>query len=259
MNPGVTIQVVEAASSSFDDMFAGVQYASNPPQGSPLKKPDIVSMSWGAGESRSQTFYDKYFSDKKISYLASSGDNNFTCFPSTCNNVLSIGGTTLYLDSNNQRTKETTWMSAGCGVSSIVSKPTHQSNMSSLNKYNKRIVPDISGVANSSTGVCVVYNNTVHVVGGTSVSCPIMAGILSIAFSKRKELRKPEFTTVNGDRNNLNTFLYNLHNVRQTYKTNFYDITVGKDGYYQSGQGHDLATGLGVPIGVKLIQTLINA
>ena len=258
MNPSVIIQVVEAASSSFDDMFAAVQYATSPPPGSPLKKPDVISMSWGASESSAQTAYDKYFSDKNISYLASSGDHNFACFPSTCNNVLSIGGTTLYVDSNNKRNKETTWMSAGCGMSSIVSKPSHQSNMPSLNKYNNRIVPDISGVANSSTGVCVVYGGNTHIVGGTSVSCPIMAGILSIAFSKRKELRKPAFTTVNGAPNNLHTFLYNLYKVPQTYKTNFYDITLGKNGDFQSGQGHDMATGLGVPIGVNLIQTLIN-
>jgi len=259
MNPNATIQVVEAASSSFDDMFAGVQYASNPPTGSPLKKPDVISMSWGAGESLIQTFYDKYFSDKSICYLASSGDNNFCCYPSTSNNVLSIGGTTLYLDGNNNRTKETTWMSAGCGVSSVFTKPSYQNNMILLNKYKKRVIPDVSGVANASTGVCVVYDGSTYIVGGTSVSCPIMAGILSIAFSYRKELKKKSFTTVNGVNNNLQKFLYNLQKTPQVYTTNFYDIIIGKDGEYQSGKGHDIATGLGVPIGSKLIKTLIDA
>ena len=259
MNTDVNVQVVEAASSSFDDMFAGVQYASNPPPDSPLKKPDVISMSWGASESINQSAYDSFFSDPNICYLASSGDHNFTCYPSTCSNVLAIGGTTLYLDSNNYRTKETTWMSAGSGVSSIVSKPSYQNDMNSLSKYTNRITPDISGVANASTGVCVVYNGQTQIVGGTSVSCPIMAGILSRAFSKRKELGKPPFTTVENAKNNLHKFLYSLQKIPQVYQTNFYDITVGMDGIFQAGQGYDMATGLGVPIGTVLIQTLIDA
>lgn len=39
MNPYANIQVVEAVSSSFDDMFAALQYANNPPPGSPLQNP----------------------------------------------------------------------------------------------------------------------------------------------------------------------------------------------------------------------------
>jgi len=259
MNPNATIQVVEAASSSFDDMFAGVQYASNPPPGSLLTKPDIISMSWGAGESPAQTLYDKYFSDKSICYLASSGDNNFCCYPSTSKHLLSIGGTTLYLDPSNIRTKETTWMSAGCGVSSVFTKPSYQNDMTSLSKYGNRVIPDLSGVANASTGVCVVYGGSTSIVGGTSVSCPIMAGILSIAFSYRKELNKKSFTTVEKEENNLQKFLYKLYKNKQVYSSNFYDITIGKDGDYQSEKGYDIATGLGVPIGATLIKTLIDA
>jgi subtilase family serine protease len=256
MNPMATIQVVEARSSSFNDMFNAVQYASYPPPGSPLVIPDVISMSWGANESSAQINYDKFFSNTNICYLAATGDTNTVNYPATCPNVLAVGGTSLSLDTSNKRVKETTWSSAGCGTSSVYFKPSYQSNIYSS---PRRAVPDISGVANSSTGVVVIYNNRSVIVGGTSVSTPITAGILSASCSKRKELKKKSFTTINNTSNNLQKALYLLYNKVSVYNTNFYDVKIGYDGAFVAGQGYDFATGLGVMNGVEITKTLINA
>jgi len=257
MNPGATIQVVEARSSSFADMFEAVQYASNPPTGSNITAPHIISMSWGANENTSQVYYDKFFSNQSVLYVAATGDNNFCCYPAVSPHVLAVGGTSLSVNGQNQRTKETTWSAAGCGFSSIYSKPTYQSNTS--NKYAKRIVPDVSGVANSSTGVVVIFNDRQYIVGGTSVSTPIVAGILSIPCSKRSELNKPAFTTVNNVSNNLQSVLYSLYNNPALYGQHFYDIKIGYDGVFVAGSGFDLATGLGVMNGETIANTLTNS
>ena len=259
MNPNAIIQVVEAKTSSFDDMFAAVQYASFPPPGSPILLPDVISMSWGATESGFQTNYDKFFSNSLISYVAATGDNNFPCYPATCPRVLAVGGTSLSLNTNNKRIKETTWSSAGCGLSSVYSKPPYQTNIPSITKYKKRVIPDLSGVANSATGVAVIYQGRQTIVGGTSVSTPIVAGILSISASKRKELKKQPFTTINNKiGNNLQQLLYSLYNTT-FYKNNFYDVSIGYDGNFAASQGHDIATGLGVMNGQEITTTLINA
>lgn len=257
MNPGAIIQVVEARSSSFDDMFEAVKYASNPPTGSKITVPDIISMSWGANESSRQVNYDKFFSNQSVIYVAATGDNNFCCYPATSPHVLAVGGTSLSVNVKNQRMKETTWSSAGCGFSSIYSKPTYQANTS--NKYTKRIVPDVSGVANSSTGVVVIYNNRQQIVGGTSVSTPIAAGILSIPFSKRSEMKKTPFTTINNVSNNLQSVLYSLYNNQTLYGEHFYDIKIGYDGVFKASSGFDLTTGLGVLNGETIANTLTNS
>lgn len=59
---------------------------------------------------------------------------------------------------------------------------TAPSWQSSLLNNNYRYVPDVSMVANSTTGVPVYSQGSWQIVGGTSVGAPIWAGILDILF-----------------------------------------------------------------------------
>ena len=258
MNPYAIIQVVEAKSSSFKDMFDAVSYASNPPPGSPVKKPDIISMSWGALEGQAQAYYEKYFSERSICYLASSGDAISVNYPSTSPHVLSCGGTSLYLNSNGGRLNEMTWQSAGTGLSSVFPKPKYQNKMTALNPYSNRAIADISGVANPQTGVLYVYNGSTSVVGGTSVSCPVIAGLLSYAVSKRKSVNKPPLTTVESAPNNIHSILYNLTKDPVLYAKNYYDITQGKNGPFSADKNYDMPTGCGALNCVEITNTLAN-
>ena len=260
MCPVATIQVVESITNGYQEMFDAVQYASAPPPGSPLVKPNIISCSWGCPEFASQTQFDKYFSDNSIVYVASSGDGNYACYPSSSPNMLSVGGTSLSLNPSNKRIREITWMSAGSGPSTVFNKPSYQQGIQPINKYSKRVLPDLSGVANPSTGVVVVCRGSTRIIGGTSVSAPIVAGILATPLAIRKKLKKTPFTTNNnGKSNNLQQLLYSIYKNQALYSKHFYDVDQGTDGDYSASVGYDAATGLGVMISSAIATTLINA
>ena len=68
-------------------------------------KPDFVSMSWGAGESNYIADYMEHiFRDyPEITFLAASGDWLETSYPSSSPNVISVGGTRLYITSDGKK------------------------------------------------------------------------------------------------------------------------------------------------------------
>jgi subtilase family serine protease len=156
-------------------------------------------------------------------------------------NVLSCGGTTMTFKNNKRQ--ESCWSQAGCGISKYVSKPQFQS-INILNTIKKRSTPDISALADPITGVPVFYNNNSFLVGGTSLSCPIIAGILSLVVQARinKSKTLPISTVINTPLN-IQTILYNLYKLKN--KTCFYDIISGNSGFYKCSTGFDIATGIG--------------
>jgi subtilase family serine protease len=254
INPYAKITVIEAKSNSFNDMFNAIIYANS------LPNTQIISMSWGSNEFSSQTVFAKYISNNKVCYCASSGDNNYASFPSTLDNVISVGGTTLNLTSTNTRLNEITWSSAGCGISKYTNKPDYQNNIQVLNN-KKRAVPDISCVGNPNTGVRIYYNGSWVIVGGTSVSCPIVAGIISLANCQRLINNKTTLTSIKTQNNQLQNFIYQKCYVKNIYpySQNFYDVRAGNDGQYTATINYDIATGLGVPTVTTLVQSLLNA
>lgn len=246
MNTNATIQVVEAKSNSFVDLFEAITYANNPPQGSPLKPSDIMSMSWGGNEFNGCTTYDKIFTQNtNICYFAASGDSNPIEYPSSSPNVVSCGGTTLTLNTDNTRESEITWTSAGCGQSQYFTKPLYQ-QIPNLSQYSNRCANDIAGVANPNTGVNIVYNGKLQSIGGTSVATPLCAGIFSISIGQRKLLGKPTLTT-NTTTTEANKLLQNF--IYQGQRFCFYDVVKGMDGVFSASNNYDIPTGNGVPNG----------
>jgi kumamolisin len=140
--------------------------------------------------------------------------------------------------------QESCWSDAGCGISNYVSKPAYQSR---VNNNGKRSTPDVCALADPNTGVPIYFNgNVINGVGGTSLACPLMAGMLSY-FIQAAINKKMGFTTVTsgGTTNmNLQTYLYNLLN-NQNKTDCINDITSGNDGNYSASTGFDIATGLG--------------
>lgn len=65
------------------------------------------------------------------------------------------------------------------GTNSYYGAPSWQASV--LNNTD-RYFPDVSMVANSSTGVPIVYHGGWRIVGGTSIGSPIWAGILDVLF-----------------------------------------------------------------------------
>ena len=254
--PTADIYFIMAKSASFADIKQAITKANQ--IGS-----DIVSMSFGATEPSSSFFYtsnslESVFTSKACCYLASTGDTDYPSYPATSPNVLAVGGTSLYInyntDSNTYSRKiEQTWENAGTGYSKYFSKPNYQSGIAKIN-LNKRALADISGVSNPSTGIYVYCSNYQsggtgwYQVGGTSLSCPLMAGFVGNALIYRFNRSANSLTTVNNSTNSIQNAFYSLYKSNRTLFNSFtYDPTTGLvDNGFNAGIGYDFPTGLGV-------------
>ena len=262
------IHIYLAKSASFLNIKSAISLANS-------HKMDVISMSFGSSEMpkqflNSSSSLESVLTSSKCCYLASTGDSSFPSYPALNPNVLAIGGTTLNLDLNEgsgivTRLSEKTWNSAGAGYSNIYPKPKYQNGIQSITK-NKRAIPDISGISNPETGVyvyCSKYNvgtNWYHV-GGTSLSCPLTAGLIANSLIIRFNNSKGNLTTVANLSNDVHKIIYDRYKLNTTtfYTLLFYDVEEGlRDNGYKPGSTYDIPTGLGVPLYGKLANYLGN-
>jgi len=245
--PAAKIVLVEAASNSFTNLFNAVVSANGLPA-------TEVSMSWGGGESGSETSTDADMTHAGTFYTASSGDSGHGAqYPAASPNVIAVGGTTLNGCSGTSCagfSSESAWSGSGGGASTVEAIPGYQtgytgpvfgaSTISGLTGA-KRGIPDISFDANQSTGVSIFDSTRIQgqsgwfTVGGTSVGAPNWAGILAAG-------RAAGATALQGD-----AAIYS-----GGFSTNLRDVTSGTNGTCgtdcTAGTGYDLVTGLGSPI-----------
>jgi subtilase family serine protease len=248
INPYAEFRVIFAASNTWNAMFSAISFANNKNNFSPKIDTDIISMSFGANDNGGLVSYNNYFTNPNTIYVASSGDNSFVNFPSSCTNVLSIGGTSIRLNSNNSRNSETVWSGSGCGFSKSFTKPYYQP---SIRNTNLRATPDVSCIADPRTGGIIIINGRLYSVGGTSLSAPIYAGMLSLVQQKRLNSKKSTYTSVLNKPNTIQPILYNNLN-----KNCFYDVVSGSSGGNIATPNFDLASGLGVFNFANVINTL---
>src|SRR5262249_33722677 len=102
-----------------------------------------------------------------------------------------------------------------------------------------RGMPDVAGNASPATGYQVRVDGADSVMGGTSAVAPLWAGL--IARINQKLGNRVGF---------INPLLYGLPGKA------FRDITHGDNGAYGARHGWDPCTGLGSPIGSKLLREL---
>jgi kumamolisin len=178
MAPNAKILLVEGRSNSLSDLLVAVDKAA---QLVAAAGGGEVSMSWGSGEFSNEATYDSHFQKTGVVFFASTGDSPGVSWPSVSANVVAVGGTSLA----RQLTTfaflyHASWADAGGGTSSYVPVPAYQSSIAGLVGAN-RGVPDIAAVADPSTGVWVYDsgNGGWYIVGGTSVSSPLIAGIVN--------------------------------------------------------------------------------
>jgi subtilase family serine protease len=240
--PAANIVLVQAASNSLTDLLAGVDYAS--------QNATVVSMSWGGSEPAGETSLDYHFQTSGVTYVASSGDNGAwygVSWPATSPNVLSVGGTSLKLNSNNTYRSEVGWSGSGGGYSQQETEPTYQKSVQSS---GKRTTPDVAYDASPSPGVSV-YDSYGYggwlAVGGTSAGAPQWAALVALANEARLNAN-PSAGTLSGASQVLPT-LYSLPS------SDFHDVTSGYNGY-SAKTGYDLVTGLGSPRADQIVPAL---
>lgn len=252
--PDAKILLVVAKSASTSDLVDAINYASS-------HGAQVVSNSWGGSEFSGETSYDSDFQHQGIVYTASAGDSGAGAeWPAASPYVLSVGGTTLNLNSNGTWQSETAWSDSGGGTSQYESRPAYQNNWQSV-VGTQRGIPDVAWDANPSTGVAI-YDSTPDqgqsgwfVVGGTSVGAPSWAAMIALADEGRVAAGKNPFSNIQ-----LNTDLYNLAGTTDStgYETYFHDITSGSNGN-PALPGYDLVTGIGSGQMNNLLGALVSA
>jgi subtilase family serine protease len=176
--PQCRILLVEASSNGFADLGAAVNRAVT-------MGAAAVSNSYGtSGEFSTETAYDSYYNHPNVAITASSGDSGYGVeFPAASNHVVAVGGTSLMRDTSSRGWTESAWKGAGSGCSAYYGKPSWQTDTG----CSKRMVTDVSAVADPNTGVAVYdsYGSSGganwYVFGGTSVSSPIVASVFGLA------------------------------------------------------------------------------
>lgn len=231
-----------------------------------VRKPSVISISWGSAESNwtAQSFqaFDQAFQDAGllgVTVCCASGDDgsadgvtdgaSHVDFPASSPNVLACGGTRLE-SSGGKITKETVWNqgtgngASGGGVSDNFPLPSYQAKAGvpvSVNKshFKGRGVPDVAGDADPATGYQIHVDGKDAVFGGTSAVAPLWAGLIALINEQTKKAA-----------GFINPTLY------QTVAGAFHDITTGNNGAYTAKAGWDACTGLGSPNGQALLTAI---
>ena len=246
--PQANIILFEATNNSSGNLYAAVSTAAD------YAGVSTISMSWGGGEYSGENSSDSIFTTPSghqgVTFLVAAGDSgDIPGYPSESPNVISVGGTSLTLNSNGSYNTESAWSDGGGGVSAYESQPSYQVGKVNGLTTTRRATPDVSMDANPNTGVYVLdsfyVSGSYLEVGGTSLATPMWAALISIADQGRV---LQGLGTLNGTTQTLPA-LYSAS------AANFHDITTGSNGQ-PATVGYDLATGIGSPVANLLIPAL---
>jgi hypothetical protein len=227
--PSCHILLVEASQPSMADLGTAVNTAVS-------LGAKFVSNSYGGSEDATDPSSDSsYFNHPGVAITVSSGDSGYGVeYPAASQYVTAVGGTSLSRSSNARGWSETAWSGAGSGCSTYDAKPSWQHDTGCA----KRTVADVSAVADPNTGLAVYDTYQTGgwlVVGGTSASAPIIAGVYALAGSPAAGTYPASYP--------------------YSHTGNLNDVTSGSNGSCSpsylctAGAGYDGPTGLGTPNG----------
>jgi kumamolisin len=267
--PGAKIAVYFAPNT--DEGFLG---ALNAAIHDSVRKPSVISISWGQAESgwttQAKQDFDSACSDAAVmgvTVCVAAGDHGAADsddpsvsdanvdFPASSPNVLACGGTRLTGTTANKIASETVWNSndgwaTGGGVSSFFPLPAYQKSAGVPKSLNGgkpgRGVPDICGNADSDTGYLIRLDGQTVPIGGTSAVAPLWAGLIALLNEGTKKSQGP-----------IAKKLYAL----KAAASALHDITSGNNSVgsvqgYAAKPGWDACTGLGSPNGANLLTAL---
>ncbi len=229
-----------------------------------VRKPSVISISWGGPESswtpQAMNAFNAAFHDAAllgISVCVAAGDNgsddgvgdgnNHVDFPASSPWVLACGGTRLQANGN-AIISETVWNdgsdggATGGGFSAHFSAPIYQKNMKMLEAG--RGVPDVAGDADPASGYLIIVDGQSGVIGGTSAVAPLWSAL--IALMNQSLGKKVGW---------LHPYIYGVAVTGGA----MHDITLGNNGAFSAAKGWDPCTGMGSPNGQALLAVLKKA
>ncbi len=168
--PRCSIVLVEADSSSLDDLGSGVDAAA-------ALGPLAISNSYYAAEWAGELAEDGHFRHPGIAITASSGDHGYPSYPAASQYVTAVGGTTL--TRTGASWSETPWAYAGHGCSAYTGAQPWQIG----SPCPTRSAVDVAAVADPQTGVAFfqALGGGWRVAGGTSVGAPLVAAAYALS------------------------------------------------------------------------------
>jgi kumamolisin len=233
-----------------------------------IRKPSVISISWGGAENEwprqtldvfNQAFHDAAMLG--ITVFCAAGDSGSSDggtdrqphvdFPASSPWVVACGGTSIQTKGG-ALNGETTWNdgdgsgSTGGGVSTFFALPDYQARagvpVSTVRpKFAGRGVPDVAANADPQTGYFVFVDGTTGVVGGTSAAAPLWAGLTAL-------INEQLGTRVGF----INPLLYGTFAQHKALN----DIASGTNGEFDSKPGWDACTGMGSPNGQAILDVL---
>ena len=290
--PGASIIVYNAAyepndaTASFENLLEAMQQASQLPGVS------VVTLSYGEPESAiaasglDEQSFDADFTTPDVTFLAAAGDSGIygdggrmvaANYPSASPNIVSVGGTSIVIDSAGDypgtgTSGEVAWGDGtnsgsangggggGGGLSTVEPEPSWQSASipASIDSVGARALPDVSMDSGSAqeydvfTSTLSGSSDSASAVGwlgdaGTSAASPIWAGLIAIADQGR----------VLAGGTPLTGYTQTLPALYSLPPSDFHDIIYGNNGD-PAGPGYDLATGLGTPVANLLVPDLAS-
>ena len=174
MAPGASIVVLCATpdpANFYDDIPQGMATLAGLPGMSVVSSSYGVDLEYAGLGSVESAFENSYLApaaaaNPNVTFFASSGDSGAAyglIYPSSSPTVVSVGGTSLYLNAKNQWQSETGWGNgdlspffggSGGGISTEFAEPTYQQD-DGFDSGGFRTNPDVSADANPATGVAV--------------------------------------------------------------------------------------------------------
>jgi len=235
-------------------------------------RPSVLSISWGAAEAtwthQAMRALDGAFQAAAavgMTVLVASGDDGshdgvhdghaHVDFPASSPHVLACGGTRLHLHRDGALAGEEAWNdgphhgATGGGISDVFDVPAWQAQAGlppSANPGHRlgRGVPDVAGDADPGTGYAVRVDGSDTVLGGTSAVAPLWAALVAMAVQR-------------GGRplGLLNPVVYGALHAAGALR----DVATGGNGAYRARAGWDPCTGLGTPVGTRVLTALLDA
>ena len=224
---------------------------------------DIISESWGWNLDTSAALavhnIHLAMTAQGITYMAASGDSGTSLepfsYPNYDGEVLMVGGTVATVDSKGNRVNEPSWDGGGGGWSTNSSTfnvlPSWQKGKGVPTTINYRLSPDISfNASGNNTGAYQFFYNGVisNDYSGTSFSCPVFAGLLTVA--EQKIIAQGGLSKAPHRFGRIQDVIYKQNGSSSV----FYDVTQGVNGTLPNGQlssagiGWDFCSGWGAMI-----------
>ena len=273
--PGANIIVYEIPDLSDQSIIDGYNRALSD------GKASVINSSFGGCESEDEpnvkTLYDPVFlkgNQLGITFTASAGDTGNVCdntttpytvgasSPASDPNVVGVGGTETSSNYNDKLTSAIAWNDSTCGsggssqcatgggVSAVFTPPPFQTNLPNAST-TFRNVPD---VAMPAEDVAVYENGTWGIFAGTSWSAPEYAALIAEVYQYCN-------FTLSGSPASFNPVAL-PYEAYANSPSDFIDVTGGNNQFagttpfYRALTGFDNVSGVGVPYGAPMEQTL---